>query len=72
VTITHVLELVSRVTGRPLDVRRLPAEKGDMRDTFADTSRARADLGFAPAHSLESGLTAECAWLSTELGQART
>ena len=35
-----------------------------MRDTFADTSRARADLGFAPSHSLESGLAAECEWLA--------
>ena len=35
-----------------------------MRDTFADTSRARADLGFAPSQSLESGLTAECEWMT--------
>jgi nucleoside-diphosphate-sugar epimerase len=34
-----------------------------MRDTFADTTRARHDLGFAPAHSLEQGLAAESAWL---------
>jgi nucleoside-diphosphate-sugar epimerase len=35
-----------------------------MRDTFADTTRARQELGFAPAFSLEAGLSAECAWLS--------
>ena len=35
-----------------------------MRDTFADTSRARADLGFAPAYTLEAGLAAECEWLA--------
>lgn len=67
VTINQVLELIGRLTGRPLNIRRLPAEKGDMRDTFADTTRARTDLGFAPSHSLESGLAAECAWLSTVL-----
>ena len=27
----------SGFTGRPLDIRREPAQKGDMRDTFADT-----------------------------------
>jgi nucleoside-diphosphate-sugar epimerase len=64
VSINHVLEVIGRLTGRTLDIRRLPAEKGDMRDTFADTSRARADLGFAPSHTLESGLAAECAWLA--------
>jgi nucleoside-diphosphate-sugar epimerase len=59
-----ILDLLRRVTGRTLHVRQEPAQKGDMRDTFADTSRARADLGFAPSHSLESGLTAECDWMT--------
>jgi nucleoside-diphosphate-sugar epimerase len=35
-----------------------------MRDTFADTTRARQELGFAPAFSLEAGLSAESAWLA--------
>jgi UDP-glucose 4-epimerase len=69
VTINQVLGLIGRLTGRPLNIQKLPAEKGDMRDTFADTSRAQADLQFAPSHSLESGLAAECAWLSTLLGR---
>ncbi len=64
VTINQVLDMIARLTGRTLDIRRQPAEKGDMRDTFADSSRAAADLGFAPTHSLESGLAAECAWLA--------
>ncbi len=49
VTINHVLDLVGRLTGRRLEIRRLPAEKGDMRDTFADTSRAAAELGIRAA-----------------------
>ena len=64
VTINHVLELVAGIAGRPLDIRREEAQKGDMRDTFADTSRARADLGFAPAATLASGLAAEYEWLA--------
>jgi nucleoside-diphosphate-sugar epimerase len=36
-----------------------------MRDTFADTSLARADLGFIPTVSLEEGIAAEYRWLST-------
>jgi UDP-glucose 4-epimerase len=64
VTVNHVLDLIQTVTGRPLNVQRQAAEKGDMRDTFADTGRARHDLGFTPRHSLEEGLAAEAAWLS--------
>ena len=70
VSVNQVLEIVTRVTGRALDVRREPAQKGDMRDTYADTSLARADLGFAPTVSLEEGIEAEYRWISTTLAQA--
>jgi len=71
VSITEVLDLIGRITKRTLDIHREPPQKGDMRDTSADTSRARADLGFKPTATLESGLTAESAWLSRVLGMAR-
>ena len=64
VSINQVLEMIGRITGRTPDIRREAAQKGDMRDTFADTTRARADLGFAPATTLEAGIKAECDWLS--------
>jgi len=67
VSINEVLDRIGTITGRRLDIRREPAQKGDMRDTFADTSRARADLGFAPTHTLSDGLEAECAWLARVL-----
>jgi UDP-glucose 4-epimerase len=65
VSMNEVVELIGRVAGRPLEVRREPAQKGDMRDTSADTSLARADLGFAPSVSLEHGIEAEYRWLSS-------
>jgi nucleoside-diphosphate-sugar epimerase len=65
VTVNHVLDIVAKLAGHPLDIRREASQKGDMRDTYADTSRARADLGFAPRVSLEDGLEAEYRWLST-------
>jgi UDP-glucose 4-epimerase len=64
VALSEVIDLIGHLTGRALDVRRQPAEKGDIRDTFADTSRARADLGFLPSVTLEAGLAAECRWLA--------
>ena len=64
VTVNQVLDIIGRVAGKPLDVRREPAQKGDMRDTYADTTLARADLGFMPRVSLEQGIEAEYRWLS--------
>jgi nucleoside-diphosphate-sugar epimerase len=68
VSINEVLEMVGRVTGREVTILREPAQKGDMRDTFADTSRAKAELGFSPSTPLEQGLRAEAEWLATLLG----
>jgi UDP-glucose 4-epimerase len=65
VSVNDVLMILERLTGRPLNVAREGSQKGDVRDTSADTSLARADLGFAPAVSLEDGLEAEYRWLST-------
>jgi UDP-glucose 4-epimerase len=63
VSLNHVLDLIGQITGRPVRIDRGPAQKGDMRDTYADTSLARADLGFAPTVSLADGLTEEYRWL---------
>ena len=61
----QVLDLMSSVTGRTPNVEREPKQKGDMRDTYADTGRARDELGFAPSTMLEDGIRAEHEWLST-------
>ena len=65
VSVNEVLVILERLAGHPLDVAREGSQKGDVRDTHADTSLARAELGFAPAVSLEDGLEAEYRWLST-------
>ena len=65
VSINQVLAQIEQIAGRPLDIRREPAQKGDMRDTFADTTLARAELGFAPRTSLADGLRAEYEWLKS-------
>jgi nucleoside-diphosphate-sugar epimerase len=65
VSINRVLDIVGRIAGRPLEVRREDAQKGDMRDTYADTTAARRDLEFSPAVSLERGLKAEYEWLTS-------
>ena len=63
VSLNHVLELLGQVTGRTVRLRREPSQKGDMRDTYADSTLARADLAFAPTTSLADGLRAEYDWL---------
>ncbi|HEX7484511.1 MAG TPA: NAD-dependent epimerase/dehydratase family protein [Vicinamibacterales bacterium] len=70
VSVNQVLDIIARLSGHRLDVRREGRQVGDMRDTSADTSRARADLGFIPTVSIEEGLAAEYAWLEPALNRA--
>ncbi len=65
VELLDVFELIRRVTGRAVTVDRIDAQHGDMRDTYADTTRARADLGFAPTVTLEQGLRAQFDWMKS-------
>jgi nucleoside-diphosphate-sugar epimerase len=65
VSLNEVLDIVGRVTGKVLQINRGPAQKGDMRDTYADTSLAKADLGFRPTVSLVDGLAEEFRWLAS-------
>ncbi len=65
VSLNEVLAMVGRVTGQPLHIERGPAQKGDVRDTYADTSLARTDLGFQPTVSLADGLAEEYRWLAS-------
>ena len=64
VTLNHVLDLIRNVTGKTIEVRREPEQKGDMRHTYADTSAARRDLEFNPRVTLENGLDQQYRWLT--------
>jgi UDP-glucose 4-epimerase len=64
VQVLDVFELIRQVTGRPLQIERLEPQRGDMRDTYADTRRARADLAFVPTVTLEQGLRAQYQWMT--------
>jgi UDP-glucose 4-epimerase len=64
VSINQVFEMIARVSGRTPRITVDPAQKGDMRHTYADTSLAQADLGFKPTVGLEEGIAAEYQWLA--------
>jgi nucleoside-diphosphate-sugar epimerase len=64
VSVNQVLAMIGTISKHPLRVERSDVQHGDMRHTYADTSRARHDLGFVAAVGLEQGLTKEYEWLS--------
>jgi nucleoside-diphosphate-sugar epimerase len=65
IALAAALQLLAEVAGKPLDVRHLPAQEGDVRDTSADTAAARQRLAYRPKVSFEEGLRAEFEWMLT-------
>jgi UDP-glucose 4-epimerase len=55
-SVLGIAETLETVLGRPLPKRHTPPRAGDVRDTLADISRAKALLGYAPAVSFLEGL----------------
>jgi nucleoside-diphosphate-sugar epimerase len=66
-SMNEVLEMIGELTGKELMVRRVSAQAGDARDTAADTSSARMQLGFAPSRSLYEGLAEQIRWQQQRL-----
>lgn len=55
-SMNEALEILERVSGRTLDLRKVETAAGDVKRTAADTSRIRAELGWRPVVGIEEGL----------------
>jgi nucleoside-diphosphate-sugar epimerase len=61
------IELLERISGRTLDVRRHESVPGDQKRTKADTTKIREKLGWAPKVALEEGLARQWSWASARV-----
>jgi UDP-glucuronate 4-epimerase len=68
VTLARLVELLGRALGVEPELKRLPAQPGDVERTCADISRARALLGYAPATRIEEGIPRFVDWYRAEHG----
>ena len=62
VPLSRLVELLAAALGTEPVLRRLPAQPGDVEQTFADVSRARARLGYAPRVRIEEGIPRFVEW----------
>ncbi len=69
-SLRDAIDLVSGFASRPLDVSYQETERGDVRDTSADTTLARRVLGYTPTATLRDGLEAEFNWMLAELAES--
>ncbi len=62
-----VVKKIFEIAGKDTRLVFEPVQKGDVRDTCADTGLAKKEIGFSPQTSLEHGLREEYEWLKDML-----
>jgi len=65
-SLNAVWDLLQKIEGVSLPAQYGPVRAGDVRDTQADTTAARRDLGHAPQFTLEQGLRRTLEWFKSE------
>jgi UDP-glucuronate 4-epimerase len=63
VSLTELVKLLEKLTGRESHIKYLPMQKGDVVRTFADITKARSELGYNPETDLESGIKNYINWV---------
>jgi len=63
VLLRDMIATLERVLGQPAVIDRQPLQPGDVPITYADISKARRLLGWAPQTSLETGIRRMAEWL---------
>ena len=66
-TINELYRMIASQLGSGLEPRRGAARMGDIRDSQADLTAAREDLGFEPGVDREEGLARTIAWIQENL-----
>jgi UDP-glucuronate 4-epimerase len=62
VTLSRLIELLEAALGKKAVIDRQPMQPGDVPVTFADISKARAKLGYAPKIKIEPGIKLFADW----------
>jgi UDP-glucuronate 4-epimerase len=65
VTLSRLIELLELALDRKAIIQRLPAQAGDVPVTFADITKSRAHLDYAPRVKIEQGIPKFIAWFRT-------
>jgi nucleoside-diphosphate-sugar epimerase len=66
ISLRDALALLEELSGRNLDVTFEQVQAGDVRDSGADTSQARAHLSFVPEWEFVRGLSAQFDWVRAQ------
>jgi nucleoside-diphosphate-sugar epimerase len=63
----EVIRSLGEISGKTVKIKRQEAQKGDVRHTLADVTKARRLIGYNPRIQLKNGLREEYEWLSKNI-----
>jgi len=66
VTLRRLIELIEKALGKPAKIEQLPMQAGDVPLTYADISKARAQLGYDPKVKIEDGIVRFVEWFKRQ------
>ncbi len=66
VELKSLVAAIASALGKTPIIRHLPEQPGDVRQTYADITRAANELGYAPKTSITEGLARYIAWYRAE------
>lgn len=67
VPLLSIPQRLAALLGKPLTVKHLPLQPGDVMESLSDLTKARAVLGYAPKTSFDEGLGKFVAWFADEM-----
>jgi len=68
ISLNEVVKLLGRITGKAIQPKYDPPRNGDIRDSQADISLARKDLGYEPLVQFDEGLKRTWDWYKSTYG----
>jgi UDP-glucuronate 4-epimerase len=63
ITLNELIATIERVVGKDAVINQLGMQAGDVDRTWAELSRSRSELGYAPTTSITDGIARQYAWM---------
>lgn len=56
ISVIELISLIKDAVGKDINVKHIEKQKGDVRDTYADVTKAKKMIGYAPSVGIEEGI----------------
>jgi UDP-glucuronate 4-epimerase len=67
-TLNELIETIGQVVGKEPVINAMGMQPGDVEQTWADLTRSRAELGYAPTTGMRAGIERQWAWMQEHAG----